>query len=73
MEKQKLLITLKSFSYVTPFEAYDDPIMKQESESFQTTLSYATAYPPLARWGDVENAVQEEFRNILTAYIANLF
>ena len=52
-------------------EAYDDPYYETGVwKVFQTTLSYATAYPPLARWGDVENAVQEEFRNILTAYIA---
>ncbi|REJ33079.1 MAG: ABC transporter substrate-binding protein, partial [Bacillota bacterium] len=32
-------------------------------------LSYATAYPPLGVWGDIENAIVAEFRNILTAYV----
>ncbi len=32
---------------------------------FKKTLSYATAYPPLAVWGDIENAITQEFRNVL--------
>jgi multiple sugar transport system substrate-binding protein len=76
LEKQKLVDYTQNLSQMLPalLEAYDDPYYETGVwKVFQTTLSYATAYPPLARWGDVENAVQEEFRNILTAYIAKTY
>ena len=76
LEKQKLVDYTQNLSHMLPalLEAYDDPYYETGVwKVFQTTLSYATAYPPLARWGDVENAVQEEFRNILTAYIAKTY
>jgi len=36
---------------------------------FRRALSYATAYPPLGVWGDIENAIVSEFRNILADYV----
>lgn len=36
---------------------------------FKDTLAYATPYPVLSVWGDIENAVVGEFKNVLTAYI----
>jgi len=40
-----------------------------EMQTFITGLGYATAYPPLGVWGDIENATVGEFKNVLTAYI----
>lgn len=54
----------------TTYEAYDDPYYSQGVwQTFKTTLSYATAYPPLGVWGDVENAIMGEYRQILTDYV----
>jgi multiple sugar transport system substrate-binding protein len=50
--------------------AFEDPYYDAGVwKVFKRTLAYATAYPPLGVWGDIENAVVGEFRNILTAYI----
>ncbi|BAS25883.1 extracellular solute-binding protein [Limnochorda pilosa] len=62
----------KNLSHMLPaaLAAYDDPYYEQGVwHVFKTTLSYATAYPPLATWGSIENAVMGEFRNVLTAYV----
>ena len=51
-------------------EAFEDPYYNTGVwKVFKETLSYATAYPPLGVWGDIENAVVGEFKNILSAYI----
>ena len=34
---------------------------------FKDTLAYATAYPPLGVWGDIEVAISTEFKNAVTA------
>jgi multiple sugar transport system substrate-binding protein len=48
----------------------EDPYYQSpEMQTFITTLGYATAYPPLAVWVDIENAIKGEFSNILTAYV----
>jgi len=76
LEKEKLVDYTQNLSHMLPalLEAYNDPYYETGVwKVFQTTLSYATAYPPLARWGDVENAIQEEFRNILTSYVAKTY
>ncbi|NLW56797.1 MAG: sugar ABC transporter substrate-binding protein [Firmicutes bacterium] len=44
---------------------YDSGVWK----TFKTTLEYATAYPTLGVWGDIENAVQQEFAGVLAAYV----
>jgi len=54
----------------TKLEVFEDPYYTTGIwKVFKETLSYATAYPPLGVWGDIENAVTSEFRNILSAYI----
>lgn len=51
-------------------EAFDDPYYNSGVwQVFKKTLGYATAYPPLGVWGDIENAIVGEFRNVLTAYV----
>ncbi len=51
-------------------DAFNDPYYETGVwQVFRRGLSYATAYPPLGVWGDVENAIVAEFRNILTAYV----
>lgn len=51
-------------------EAFNDPYYNTGVwQVFKKTLGYATAYPPLAVWGDIENAIVGEFRNVLTAFV----
>ena len=51
-------------------DAFNDPYYETGVwQVFRRGLSYATAYPPLGVWGDIENAIVAEFRNILTAYV----
>src|SRR5690606_23913325 len=51
-------------------DAFNDPYYETGVwQVFRRALSYATAYPPLGVWGDIENAVMGEFRNVLTAYV----
>ncbi|HEY8531833.1 MAG TPA: extracellular solute-binding protein, partial [Limnochorda sp.] len=50
--------------------AYNDPYYEQGVwQVFREALSFATAYPPLATWGSIENAIVGEFRNVLSAYV----
>lgn len=50
--------------------AYNDPYYEQGVwQVFRNALSFATAYPPLATWGSIENAIMGEFRNVLTAFV----
>ena len=42
---------------------YDSGVWK----TFKTTLEYATACRTLGVWGDIENAVQQEFAGVLAA------
>ncbi len=50
--------------------ALEDPYYQTpEMQTFITSLGYATAYPPLASWVDIETAIVGEFKNIMTAYV----
>jgi len=40
---------------------------------FKKVLAYATAYPPLGVWGDIENAVQNEFKNVVSDFATGKF
>ncbi len=55
----------------TYMAAYDDPYFEEDvrMKTFKDVFMYATSYPPLSVWGDVENGVASEFSNILSAYI----
>src|SRR5690606_7886287 len=54
----------------TTYEAYDDPYYNEGVwQTFKKTLSYATAYPPLGVWGDIENAIVGEYKQILSDYV----
>lgn len=62
----------KNLSHMLPatLQAYEDPYYESGVwRTFKDTLSYATAYPPLGVWGDIENAIVGEFKQILTDYI----
>lgn len=62
----------KNLTHMLPakVEAFNDPYYESGVwQVFKKTLGYATAYPPLAVWGDIENAIVGEFRNVLTAYV----
>ena len=62
----------KNLTHMLPaeIEAFNDPYYSTGVwQVFKKTLGYATAYPPLAIWGDIENAIVGEFRNVLTAYV----
>lgn len=51
-------------------DAYNDPYyQKGDFKTFKTVLSYATAYPSLSVWGDIEVGVVTEFTKILSEYI----
>ncbi|WP_369018237.1 sugar ABC transporter substrate-binding protein [Thermatribacter velox] len=70
LSKENLVDYTKNLSHMLPakIEAFEDPYYDTGVwKVFKKTLGYATAYPPLAVWGDIENAVVQEFRNILTA------
>jgi multiple sugar transport system substrate-binding protein len=70
LSKENLVDYTKNLSHMLPakIEAFEDPYYDTGVwQVFKKTLGYATAYPPLAVWGDIENAVVREFRNILTA------
>lgn len=70
LEKDNLVDYTRNLSHMLPakIEAFEDSYYDTGVwQVFKKTLGYATAYPPLAVWGDIENAVVQEFRNILTA------
>jgi len=72
IEKQVLVDYTKNLTHMLPakIEAFEDPYYNTGVwKVFKETLSYATAYPPLGVWGDIENAVVSEFKNILSTYI----
>ncbi len=62
----------KNLTHMLPatIEAYNDPYYESGVwKTFKETLSYATAYPPLGVWGDIENAIVQEFKNVLADYV----
>lgn len=72
LEKQNLVAYTQKLTHMLPakLEAFDDPYYNSGIwKTFKTTLGYATAYPALGVWGDIESAIQTEFRNILTHYV----
>lgn len=72
LNKKNLVDYTQNLTHMLPakVEAFDDPYYdKGVWKTFKTTLGYATAYPPLAVWGDIETAIVSEFRNILTQYV----
>lgn len=72
LRPENLVAYTRDLSKMLPatLEAFQDPYYESGVwQVFKTSLGYATAYPPLAVWGDIENAVMGEFRNVLTAYV----
>lgn len=72
LRPENLVAYTRDLSKMLPatLEAFADPYYETGVwQVFKTALGYATAYPPLAVWGDIENAVMGEFRNVLTAYV----
>ncbi|MDY0095471.1 MAG: extracellular solute-binding protein [Candidatus Vecturithrix sp.] len=62
----------KNLTHMMPskISAYADPYYESGVWStFKTVLGYATAYPPLGVWGDIERAIQEGFTATLRDYI----
>ncbi len=62
----------KNLSHMLPatLAAFEDPYYETGVwKTFKDTLSYATAYPTLGVWGDIENAIVGEFKQILADYI----
>src|SRR5690606_36716403 len=50
--------------------AFADPYYEEAVwQTFKTSLGFARAYPPLATWETIENAIVGEFRNVLAAYV----
>lgn len=50
--------------------AFNDPYYETEKmEVFKESLSYATAYPPLVEWAEIEQAIVNNYNNILTDYV----
>jgi len=67
-----LSYTNKDISNMIPatLSALTDPYYQTpEMQTFITSLGYATAYPSLGVWVDIENAIAGEFKNVLTAYL----
>lgn len=70
--KQNMVAYSQNLTHMLPatLEAFDDPYYaKGVWKTFKTTLGYATAYPNLAVWGDIENAIVTEFKNILATFV----
>jgi multiple sugar transport system substrate-binding protein len=62
----------KNLTHMLPstVDGFDDPYYESGMwKTFKTTLGYATAYPPLGVWGDIERAVQDGFTNVLRDYV----
>lgn len=69
LKKDIIVDYCKSLTNMLPakVEAYSDPYYQTGNfKTFKKTLSYATAYPPLGVWGDIENTIVESFKNIIT-------
>lgn len=72
LKDENLVDYTKNLSHMLPAtkKAYDDPYYTTGVwKVFKDTLSYATAYPPLGVWGDIEHACVEAFKNTLTEYV----
>lgn len=76
LKKEKLVDYTQNLSHMLPasLAAFDDPYYSAGVwKTFKTTLGYATAYPPLAVWGDIENAIVSEFKKVLSDYIVGKY
>lgn len=72
LEKKRMVEYTQNLTHMLPatVDAYNDPYYSSGIwKTFKTTLDYATAYSPLGVWGDIENAIVAEFKNILTTYV----
>lgn len=70
--QENLVPYCKDLSNVLPAKvaAFDDPYYQEGYFSiFKTTLSYATAYAPMGVWGDIENAIVDNFKNVITDFV----
>lgn len=76
LENENLVDYTKNLTHMLPatLGAFNDPYYNTGVwKVFKTTLGYATAYAPLATWGDIENAIVQEFRNVLADYVNNKY
>jgi len=72
VKTQNIVEYTKDLTNMLPakIEAFDDPFYdKGVWKTFKKVLSYATAYPPLGVWGDIENSVVQDFKNVLADYV----
>lgn len=72
VQKDNMVDYTKNLTHFLPatVEAFDDPYYETGVwKTFKTALGYATAYPTLATWGDIENIVKQEFVNVLSEYV----
>ncbi len=72
LDESNLVDYCKNLSFMLPVKinAYNDPYYSQgDYKAFKTALSYATAYPPLGVWGSIEQAIVDEFKNVLADYV----
>lgn len=66
----------KNLSMMIPAnkEALEDPYYDSGVwATFVKTLGYATAYPPIVEWGQIEGAIQTNFGNVLSDYVNGLY
>lgn len=71
-EKDTMVEYTKDLTHMLPaqVEVFSDSYYNSGVwKTFKTTLEYSTAYPPVATWGDIENIVQQEFKNVLAEYV----
>ena len=72
LKKENMVEYTRDLTHMLPaqVEVFADPYYDSGVwKTFKTTLEYATAYPTLGVWGDIENAVQQEFAGVLAAYV----
>ncbi len=50
--------------------AFADPYYETDTmKVFKKSLAYATAYPPLVEWAEIEQAIVNNYNNVLTDYV----
>ncbi len=72
IRKDNLISYTRDLTNMLPatHEAFSDPGFNTPAyEPFKAALEYATAYPPLAVWGSIENDITVEFKAIFTDYV----
>lgn len=76
LREENLIDYTKNLSHMLPtkVEAFNDFYYNSGVwKTFKTTLDYATAYPPIVPWGQIEGAIVSNYKNVLSDYVNGLY